>query len=383
MRKSFFVVVVCVVALCCLLTLPLFLGLVSPVSEATPQTTPQNSSEPTPQTTIPEATPQTPQETAQLAITQNIPQNRSAGASQSTQQTSSEPIPPVVQEPTNRTLEEIVGNATNYLAQTKDPFILLDLNVIYRQFGITEFADALNQYDQLLAKNPANAPLLRIFRRIADYDNTPQDDDFYAVTDVADDLNRITVPALYSDRLDLPDSYLLELNNAADSGGYLLTHALLATIWLEENHCEQIQIPSDFAESLYYDTAALIGNGSVVNDLEVEAADFLYTVGQGELVSDAFVQRVIATQNYDGGWSASSDTPVSSHPHTSVLALSLLLYVEFPAASYPPMLALATSYDSVCLDPLVLCSIAVYLCTIVNIGKKTVQFSLNHQWHVI
>jgi hypothetical protein len=39
----------------------------------------------------------------------------------------------------------------------------------------------------------------------------------------------------------------------------------------------------------------------------------------------------------------------------------LLLHVEFPAASYPPMLATATSYDGVCLNPLVVCFVAVLL----------------------
>jgi hypothetical protein len=275
-------------------------------------------------------------------------------------------------------LEEAVGNATNYLAQTQDPYTLLNLNVIYRRFGITEFANSLNRYDQLLAKNTENVPLLRIFRRIADYDNTPQTDDFYSVTD---EINQITVPALYSDRSILPYYYMSELNDAANSGGCLLTHALLATIWLQENHCE-LPIPSDFTESLYHYNAGLIGNDSVVNDLVLEAAALLYLAGQGALVSDAFVQRVIANQNHDGGWSASSDTPVSSYPHTSVLGLMPLLHIEFPAASYPPMLAPATSYDSVCLNPLAMCSIAGCLFAFVNIRKKTMQFSLNHQWHV-
>jgi hypothetical protein len=77
----------------------------------------------------------------------------------------------------------------------------------------------------------------------------------------------------------------------------------------------------------------------VVTDLEIEAAALLYLAGQGTLVSDAFVQHVIAAQNYDGGWSHSNDVPVGSYWHSSALALILLLHVEFPASSYPPMLA--------------------------------------------
>jgi hypothetical protein len=229
------------------------------------------------------------------------------------------------------------------------------LNVMYRRFGITEFADSLQHYDQLLASNPENVRMLVLFRRMADYSNDAPPDFFFAVTGY---LDQITIPALYSDRKSLPDNYMSELDHAANSGGYLTTHALLATIWLQENHCE-LPISNDFAESLYYANARLIGNGSVVNDLTLEAAAFLYLAGQGRRVDDAFVRRVIATQNYDGGWSASSDTASCQHP--SVLGLMLLLHVEFPAASYPPMLATATSYDDVCLNPLVVCSVAVLL----------------------
>jgi hypothetical protein len=236
-------------------------------------------------------------------------------------------------------LQEAVGNATNYFAQTQEPYALLNLNILYRRFGIPEFANSLQRYDQLLLANPKDAALLRVFRRIADYNNPVQATDFNAVTV---DVDQITVPALYSDRLSLPGDYLLKLKDAANSGGYLLTHVLLATIWLQENHCE-LPVPDDFKESIYHATAGLINGDSVVTDLEIEAAALLYMAGQGALVDASFVQRVIATQNYDGGWSHSSDVPVGSYWHSSVLALMLLLHVEFPAASYPPMLAPAAA----------------------------------------
>jgi hypothetical protein len=246
------------------------------------------------------------------------------------------------------------------------------LNVLYRRFGITEFKDSSQTYDEQLAVNPENAPMLRVFRRIADYTNPVLPTDFYAVTD---DFDRLTVPALYSDRSTLPDNYLSMLTNAEDSGGYLSTHALLATIWLQDNHCN-LSMPDNFTESLYHANAALIGNGSVVTDLEPEAAAFLYLAGQGTLVDDAFVQRVIATQNYDGGWSPSSDTADSSYWHTSVLGLMLLLHVEFPASSYPPMLAPAPDYNGVCTNPLIVFSITIWLFCLIYMRKRLLQFRL-------
>ena len=343
----------------------------SPTSKSTVQSTRQNPSPSTSQLT-PEVIPRTTPRTTQPEPSQNPPKGASQNPSQSLQQPTLEPTPPSAVQSTNRTLEEAVGNATSYLAQTPEPYALLMLNVMYRRFGITEFADSLQHYDQVLTNNPDNA-LLLLFRRIADYSNNVPTDYISAVTA---DIDKITVPALYSDRENLPDNYMSELEDAANSGGYLLTHALLATIWLQENYCE-LPISNDFAESLYYANARLIGTDSVVNDLQLEAAAFLYLAGQGRRVDDAFVRRVIATQNYDGGWSASSDTPDGSYWHTSVLGLMLLLHVEFPAASYPPILANAINYDGVCLNPLVVCSVAVLLFEARKVKLKA--FVVKHQ----
>jgi len=320
--------VVCVIALCCILSVTFLLQPTPPASSDTSQLTPQGSSQPTPEDTVQPI----------------LPKNSSSDTSQNSAQTSTLQTLPNGQQspkrPANRTLQEARGNATNYFAQTQEPYALLNLNVLYRRFGIPEFADSLQRYDQLLLANPKNAALLRVFRRIADYNNNlVQTTDFDAVTA---DVDQITVPALYSDRLNLPSDYLLKLKDAANSGDYLLTHVLLATIWLQENHSE-LPIPDDFKESLYHETAGLINGDSVVTDLEIEAAALLYMAGQGTLVDASFVQCVIATQNYDGGWSHSSDVPVGSYWHSSVLALMLLLHVEFPAASYPPMLAPAAA----------------------------------------
>jgi hypothetical protein len=304
MKKSLIALCV-VIGICSLLTVSLLLKLPSAPSGSEPQT----SEQPTPQTTA-----------------QTTPQ------------------------PTDPALQQAVKNAITYLKQTQNPIGLLMLNVIYRQFGITEFNDSLQRYDQLLASNPD--PMSRIFRRIADYNNTAvQPEDFNSVTD---QLDRITVPALYSDRMTLPDDYLSQLIEAMDSGilyaqqstknsgCYLLTHALLATIWLQNNNCS-LQLPEDFTSTLYQANAALIGDGSQVNDIQLEAAAFLYQAGQGNLVNPTFVQNVIAAQFTDGGWSATQDTPGNTDWHPSVLALMILLHSEYPAASYPPMLASAPS----------------------------------------
>ena len=138
--------------------------------------------------------------------------------------------------------------------------------------------------------------------------------------------------------MELPDSYSSKLVEAAARGDYMLTHALLAWIWIQENSCE-VELPEGFTGNLYRANAALINNDSVVTDLELEAAAFLYLAGQHTLVSTAFAQRVIASQNGDGGWLLTSDKPGNSDWHPTVLALFVLSQLEYPAVSYVPMLA--------------------------------------------
>jgi|WetSurMetagenome_2_1015567.scaffolds.fasta_scaffold01690_8 hypothetical protein len=313
--KKTLVVACCVIVICSFFTSSLLLILLAPFEGNL-----QTSLQPTPQTPA-----------------QKTPQ----------------PTPINIAQSTDPVIQRAIKNAITYLKQTQNPTGLLMLNVIFRQFGIAEFNNSLQSYDQLMTSNPD--PLLRIFRRIADYTNSVvKPEDFNSVTD---QLDRLTVPALYSDRRDLPDDYLTRLTEAMDtgilysghslnSGSYLLTHALLATIWLQNNRCS-IQLPKDFTSTLYQENAALIGDGSQVDDIGLEAAAFLYQAGQGNLVNPVFkqifVQNIIAAQFTDGGWSASQDTPANTSWHPSVLALMILLFAENPAQSYPPMIAPAPS----------------------------------------
>ncbi len=324
--------VACIVTLCSLLAVPL-MTLPLPTLEDKPQTTPQSIQQPTPPPPVESTPTQSPSQP---------PKSTPTSTSQTTPYPYQPPTPPNAQRPINRSLSEAVGNATDYLAQTKEPYALLMLDVIHRRFGIDEFNDSLQVFDAQLATNRPDAPIQRVFRRIADYSNPAlQPTDFYVVHF---DLDCVTVPALYSDRINLPDDYSSTFTSAVGNGGYLLTHALLATIWFKDNHYN-LGFSDNSMQYLYRANSALIGGDSVVTDLELEAAAFLYLAGQGELVNDAFVQHVIAAQNYDGGWSSSSDSADSSFWHTSVLGLMLLLHVEYPASYYPPMLASAPDYN--------------------------------------
>jgi hypothetical protein len=231
--------------------------------------------------------------------------------------------------PTQTNCSTAVAKAIKFFEWSQEPEAMLWLDVMYRRFGIESFANSLRRFDQLIYQYPDKSSELRMFRRIADYNNPIS---AYELKRVKIYLDRITLPALYCDRLDLPSDYLMVLKEGVSNGGYPLTHVLLAWIWIQENGCE-LELPDGFIEDMYHANAALINTDPIVTDLELEAAAFLCLAGQSELIDDSFLERVIASQDVDGGWGS------SRRWHTTILGLLYLLHVEFPSDTYPPVLA--------------------------------------------
>ena len=236
---------------------------------------------------------------------------------------------------------QAIGRAIAFLEKSREPYGLLFEDVMWRRFGVTRFADALARYDQRLNTDSFNAPMRRIFRRIADHANVPQPGDEAAIVARVDQL---TAPALYCDRTPLPADYGSRLDEANTAGAYLRTHALLSLQWLRENDCAPIDPPGYEAE-LIDAVATLIAPGDSVSDLELEAASFLYSYGRGDTVDRAIVAETLAQQNRDGGWLVSTNEDVGSDWHGSILALYLLLHAYCGERDYPPMLAPGPSPD--------------------------------------
>ncbi len=241
-----------------------------------------------------------------------------------------EPEPTQPTPPTQTKYSIPIVNAINFFKQSNEPEAMLWLDVMHRRFGIEEFANSLQRFDQLLYWYPDRSSWLRLFRRIADYHNPIRPKDLKMVKS---DLDLITLPALYCDRLALPSDYSMVLEEGVSNGGYQLTHVLLAWIWIQENGCE-LELPDGFIEDMYHANAALINIDPIVTDLELEAAAFLCLAGQSELIDNSFIERVIASQDIDGGWG-----DMDRKWHTTILGLLFLLHVEFPSDTYPPMLA--------------------------------------------
>ena len=210
---------------------------------------------------------------------------------------------------TEADVNRTVAKAINFFRDSREPHAMLWLDVMHRLFGIAEFADALERFDAELSRRPDEAPVLRVLRRMADANNPIDPEDWKKVDKQTD---RMLVSALYCDQIGLPPSFPDVLQKALDEGGYALTHGLLAWIWIRDNRC-------------------------TVDDLKLEAAAFLCLARKASLVDLAFVQQVVQIQNADGGWGSppepDPDNPDASSWHSSILALLLLLHVDFPDQS--------------------------------------------------
>lgn len=223
-----------------------------------------------------------------------------------------------------------VASAIAFLQRAREPHALLFMGLMHRRFGVEEFADARERYDAVLPEHPDRAPVLRVFRRMFDANNTLQPDDWERVTIQTD---RLLVSALYCDRLGLPSSFAEALTRAVSQGGYAATHALLAWVWVQENGCE-LAVPDGFVDEMAGAVAAIIDEDPTsVNDIKLEAGAFLCLARQSARVDLGFVRRVIAFQNADGGWGVPTEgagTPDESSWHSTILALMILLCVRFP-----------------------------------------------------
>ena len=220
-------------------------------------------------------------------------------------------------------VDSSIRNAIAYLQEVRHPHALMFMTVLHRRFGIEEFADAGERYDAVLPEHPDKAPVLRVFRRAFDADNPLVPEDWDHVTIPTD---RLLIAALYCDRLGLPPSFADALRRAVSQGGYGVTHAILAWVWIQENGCK-LELPAGFLEEMFGTAAAMIdADPTSIDDVKLEAAAFLCLARQSARVDLTFVRHVIGYQNPDGGWGAVDD----SNWHATILGLMIVLHIQLP-----------------------------------------------------
>ena len=130
-----------------------------------------------------------------------------------------------------------------------------------------------------------------------------------AIAALPSQIDRMTALSLYCDQLGLPAGWPELLQRASTTGGYALTHAVLARAWTLENAC----LPADALASLQREQterlAELVAQGDgqrepgqASTDQWIEALAMLYYSGARERVRPEWIDALLAAQREDGGW---------------------------------------------------------------------------------
>lgn len=237
-------------------------------------------------------------------------------------------------------LASAAEGAIRHLEQNppQDPIGYLSLAVLHRRFPIAAFRDMRARYLQALAAaKDDQLRTLRVFLRLLHHAAPSDPEDLAAINEGID---LVTSRALHCDRLGLPSDYQATVREAAEAGGYFLTHVALALKWVRENGCDT-EWTRSLEAAILARVAEIPNADSQVTDLELEAATLLYYWGRDDLVPDGFLGAVLAAQGDDGGWSPDSESQATvRHWHPTSLALWMLLEMatqsEAPMVPRPP-----------------------------------------------
>jgi hypothetical protein len=132
--------------------------------------------------------------------------------------------------------------------------------------------------------------------------------------------------ALHCDDHGFPPGYADRLRSEVDSGGYLATHVLLVVGWAAELGCDLPdgdQILADAVDRV----ADELGDTDEVTDLSAQQIAFLDYAGALDRVDPAWHDRLVESQQGDGGW---PEDPTSGFGrwHTAGTAWWSLLALE-------------------------------------------------------
>ena len=127
----------------------------------------------------------------------------------------------------------------------------------------------------------------------------------------------------------IDEKFLDFLEAQINSGGYQLTHAVIALIWLRENQCiinekrtkgminTSINLLLELAKKERYNT-----------DIGIEAMAVLCYSGNYKKIKPFMISEVLKVQKANGSWAHSPETTITDE-HTTILAFWLLLGVEY------------------------------------------------------
>ncbi len=222
--------------------------------------------------------------------------------------------------------------------ETLDVDSLVLVMMMQRMFDFDPGFSPLQWFAQLYqeaiaANDQSRLAALDAYRRIFDSTYVPDSSVFSGLEGV----DVLTMPALYCQAVPLPENYADLFRSHVEQGGYYLTHALLAYIWIVENECAHSLPPAELEETVRLVLDLVPKTGNELDDLQIEALAFLMTAGRYDLVRADRIDALLASQREDGGWAAHPAID-SSNGHSTASALWALLYAANFNKVYPPVI---------------------------------------------
>lgn len=232
-----------------------------------------------------------------------------------------------------------------------DPILAIILDSVRRRFELAAVPpqtahvdaaqDAARKAGTVMRTGDGLADMLAVFRRLMDPSATASAADIEALRMPID---QVTAMAIHCQTLPLPADFLRTLDEMVELGGYVMTHAVLASQWALENGC----LPAAALDARRQGQVdALLRQieqeEGLLTDRRVEALATLFYIGQGRHARQEWLDLVLERQLPDGQWPAYADQPNTPNPHTTLMALWLLLEARseghpspIPIVAQPP-----------------------------------------------
>ncbi|MCP4438893.1 MAG: hypothetical protein GY810_08100 [Aureispira sp.] len=220
-------------------------------------------------------------------------------------------------------VEQAIQNGQKWMKNNKaslgiESYIVY--NLLERRFQQPKVANK----KQLLSDNEEEAKALKPFYRLMDNNASLTKEE---LAKVEGRIDKLVTKAIWCDQYPLPDNYLADLEVLYLRGKHRLTHAYLATLFIQENNNSIIETAEykELEQKITKSMQEFLTSNDVTSDVWIEAIALMLYAGQHQKISDAYIQRVLEAQDAStGGWKNYPNSAETNH-HTTALALWALL----------------------------------------------------------